>query len=161
LCFFPEKTPTEFLKRHLKDYLKSGDIVTKNGKVIGKHKGLPLYTIGQRRIGVGGLNEPLEVIEKNIESNQLIVSEVKGKKVNKVFVRDMTWINPAVAAIRKSLHLKCRTRSLSPLKKGKFTPREDGGFFEFSKPQSPLSPGQSLVLYKGDEVVGGGIISLF
>ncbi|MBU2213798.1 tRNA 2-thiouridine(34) synthase MnmA, partial [Patescibacteria group bacterium] len=64
LCFFPEKTPKEFLIRHLGDFLKSGEIIRRDGTVVGIHKGLPLYTIGQRRIGVGGLTDPLEVVDK-------------------------------------------------------------------------------------------------
>ena len=152
LCFFPEKTPVEFLKRHLKKDLKRGNIVTKDGEVVGEHKGLPLYTIGQRRIGVGGLDKPLEVIEKDTENNQLIVAVAGTEKVNKICVQDLNWISSFPQA--KGLKCKCRTRSLSPHKKGEFS----GNAFNFTHPVPPQSPGQSLVLYKGNEVIGGGII---
>ena len=93
LCFFPEKTPLEFLKRHLKNDLESGQIVTKEGKLVGEHKGLPLYTIGQRRIGIGGLEVPLEVIEKDSKNNRLVVAEAGTEKVNTICVQDLNWIS--------------------------------------------------------------------
>ncbi|HCI04157.1 MAG: tRNA 2-thiouridine(34) synthase MnmA [Candidatus Peribacteraceae bacterium] len=153
LCFFPEKTPLEFLKRHLKKDLKQGDIVTKDGKKVGEHKGLPLYTIGQRRIGVGGLEVPLEVIEKDTKNNRLIVAEASTEKVSTICVQDLNWISGIPQA--KGLKCKCRTRSLSPLKKGTYSSNK----FIFSNPQPPQAPGQSLVLYKGNEVLGGGIMT--
>ncbi len=156
LCFFPEKTPLEFLKRHLKNDLESGQIVTKEGKLVGEHKGLPLYTIGQRRIGIGGLEVPLEVIEKDSKNNRLVVAEAGTEKVNTICVQDLNWISSFPQA--KGLKCKCRTRSLSPLKKGVFSLKKDQGIFKLRRPQPPLSPGQSLVLYKGNEVIGGGTI---
>ena len=119
LCFFPEKTPKEFLKRHLGDILKPGEIVRRDGTFVGTHQGLPLYTIGQRRIGVGGLREPLEVVEKDTKNNILIVALAEGDKLNYILVHDLRWIS-----------------------------------------WCPLSPGQSLVLYRGEAVVGGGIMAI-
>jgi len=81
LCFFPEKTPEEFLKRHLSSALKHGEIVRRDGTIVGTHHGLPLYTVGQRRgLGIGGLKVPLEVIEKDVVHNRLLVSD-KGSEL--------------------------------------------------------------------------------
>ncbi|MBU0457932.1 tRNA 2-thiouridine(34) synthase MnmA [Patescibacteria group bacterium] len=166
LCFFPEKEPTEFLKRYLDDSMKEGEIVKRDGTKVGTHKGLPLYTIGQRRIGVGGLASPLEVVEKDIEGNRLIVDDQNTEFVNKVCVRDLSFIN-AVPDDNKPITCECMTRSLSKKKAGRFlfnggkgdkgVKREKGEFI-FSEPQSPQAEGQSLVLYEGNEVIGGGII---
>ncbi|MFH1670523.1 MAG: tRNA 2-thiouridine(34) synthase MnmA [Patescibacteria group bacterium] len=158
LCFFPEKTPKEFLIRHLGDLLKPGDIIRRDGTVVGTHKGLPLYTIGQRRIGVGGLTEPLEVVEKDTENNKLIVEELEGEKMNKIIVHDLRWIswNPPE---NEKTPFDARTRSLSKRKKGTLTFKGRKGTFAFDKPVAPLAPGQSLVLYRGEEVIGGGIMA--
>jgi len=158
LCFFPEKTPKEFLKRHLSDLLKPGDIVRRDGALVGTHKGLPLYTIGQRRIGVGGLTSSLEVVEKDLESNRLIVAELKREKMNNIIVQDLRWIswNPSE---NEEVPFDARTRSLSERKSGSLTYKGDRGSFQLDEALSPLSPGQSLVLYRSEEVVGGGIMA--
>jgi len=158
LCFFPEKTPVEFLKRYLKDAIEPGEIVRRDGTVVGEHKGLPLYTIGQRRIGVGGLATPLEVVEKDTKQNRLIVDEPGESLMNNILVRDLTFIAWAPPE-NEPANVDYRTRSLSPKKSGKLTFEKAQGCFQFSEPQSPLSPGQSLVLYRGEEVVGGGIMT--
>ncbi|MBU0766387.1 tRNA 2-thiouridine(34) synthase MnmA [Patescibacteria group bacterium] len=158
LCFFPEKTPTEFLKRHLGNFLKTGKIVHRDGTVVGTHEGLSLYTIGQRRIGVGGLERPLEVVEKNPESNELIVAYAEEEKMNKIIVQDLHWISLAPSE-NEPLPFDVRTRSLSERKSGSLTYSGNNGSFQFENSLAPLSPGQSLVFYHGEEVVGGGVIS--
>ncbi|MCF7844529.1 MAG: tRNA 2-thiouridine(34) synthase MnmA [Kiritimatiellales bacterium] len=158
LCFFPEKTPKEFLKRYLSKTMKTGKIVKRDGTVIGEHKGLPLYTIGQRRIGVGGLSETLEVVDKNPESNELIVAQAEGEKLNKIVVQDLHWISQAPPE-NEEIPFDARTRSLSKKEGGKFKYKGNTGTFVFKEPRDPLSPGQSLVLYKGEEVIGGGIMA--
>src|SRR3989338_2174563 len=83
LCFFPEKSPEEFLKRHVKESITPGEIIRHDGTIVGEHEGLPLYTIGQRHgLGIGGLKIPLEVVAKDSERNRLIVEE-KGKSLHK------------------------------------------------------------------------------
>lgn len=158
LCFFPEKTPKEFLKRHLSDRIQPGNIVHRDGRIIGTHQGLALYTIGQRHIGVGGLQTPLEVVEKNIERNEMIVADAKGEKVNKICIQDLHWLGD-IPEKNKEHSLTARTRSLSEKRAGSFKCKDNIGTFTFKEPTDPLSPGQSLVLYKGEEVVGGGIIA--
>ncbi len=159
LCFFPEKTPEEFLKRHLKEALQPGEIVRRDGKMVGWHQGLPLYTIGQRRgLKIGGLKIPLEVVAKNTATNQLIVEEKDSEKIPSVELTDLRWISwkpdedsPAA--------FECRMRSLSDRHRGKIQFRKSVGVFTFDQPQSPQAPGQSLVLYRGEEVVGGGVVT--
>ncbi len=156
LCFFPEKEPRAFLQRHLKDAMSPGDIVRRDGTVVGQHQGLPLYTIGQRRIGVGGLQVPLEVVAKNIEQNQLVVAEQGSEYVGSVPLTDVRWVSWQP---EDGMRFECRTRSLSSRHSGIFR-SESGTFsFQFDSQQPPQGPGQSLVLYRGEEVVGGGVMS--
>ncbi|MFA5799818.1 MAG: tRNA 2-thiouridine(34) synthase MnmA [Candidatus Peribacteraceae bacterium] len=158
LCFFPEKTPHEFLKRHLKRAMKPGNIVRRDGKILGKHEGLPLYTIGQRRgLRVGGQRIPLEVVAKDTKGNRLIVAQKGEETMTTVALIDMrfTSLRPKEGV---PVRFECRTRSLSQKKAGTLTLRGEKALFRFAVPQPLQTPGQSLVLYRGEEVVGGGVI---
>ncbi|MBI5156146.1 tRNA 2-thiouridine(34) synthase MnmA [Candidatus Peregrinibacteria bacterium] len=157
LCFFPEKEPKAFLKRHLKDALIHGEIVRRDGTVIGTHEGLPLYTIGQRRgLKVGGLKVPLEVVEKDPQSNRIIVAQQSAESIDEVTLADLRWVSwrPSEG---ETVPFECRVRSLSERKVGQLTIKGNTGLFRFKKAQKRIAPGQSLVLYRGEEVAGGGI----
>lgn len=166
ICFIADNNPDKFLRKNIK--MKPGNIVDDSGKNIGKHAGLALYTIGQRRgINIGGKG-PYFVIGKNLAKNRLIVSNAKtipelyvssGKigqvswvsKKPKMPVRVLSRIryrNPRVNAIIKS------TNNEQP------TTNNKRYIIEFEKPQRAVTPGQSAVFYsKKGEVLGGGIIS--
>ncbi|MFA7682032.1 MAG: tRNA 2-thiouridine(34) synthase MnmA, partial [Candidatus Peribacteraceae bacterium] len=133
ICFFPEKSPKEFLMRYLKNALIPGQIVRKDGTVVGMHKGLPLYTVGQRRIGVGGLSIPLEVVAKDTKENRLLVEEPNKTHCTSIGLRDIHWI--ATPPQEKSpIPFECRVRSLSARVPGSLTYRGDRGNFVFSSP---------------------------
>lgn len=158
LCFFPEKTPKAFLRRYLGESLKPGDIVRRDGTVVGSHEGLALYTIGQRRgLGIGGLRIPLEVVEKNIGSNQLIVSDKGTENCESVQINDLQFVS-WVPDNDTPLPFEYRVRSLSTRKSGVLTKHDDIAEFTFSSRSAPQTPGQSLVLYRGEEVIGGGVM---
>jgi tRNA-specific 2-thiouridylase len=158
LCFFPEKTPQEFLKRHLRDALEPGEIVRRDGTVVGSHEGLPLYTIGQRRgLKIGGLKIPLEVVAKSPARNQLIVNEQGEERVTDIELTELRWVSWQPDA-GEPVPFECRTRSLSTRLRGTLRRNGDSGIFTFLAPQGPQAPGQSLVFYRGEEVVGGGVM---
>jgi len=130
-----------------------GDLVTIEGKVLGKHNGYCNYTIGQRKgLGVAG-GKPLYVIAIDACNNKVIVGD-----------KDQLWSNGLVAdnvhlgTIALPHHLTAKTRSASPAVS--CTADYDGTMLTvmFDEPQSAITPGQSVVLYDGDAVVGGGII---
>lgn len=159
LCFFPEKAPHEFLKRYLDDAITPGRIVRRNGTVVGTHQGLPLYTIGQRRgLGIGGLAIPLEVVGKNAECNELIVSEQGSEKLGYVELSDVRFVSWKPEE-DTDVPFECRVRSHSPRMHGILRYSGNLGRFHFSIPQPPQASGQSLVLYRGEEVVGGGVMT--
>lgn len=158
LCFFPEKSPDAFLRRHLKDVLAPGEIVRRDGTVVGSHEGLPLYTVGQRRgLGVGGLKIPLEVVAKDAATNRLIVSDKDAERVTSVELSDVRWISWAPDAAEET-PFEARLRSLSPRVRGSLRMHAGGATFTFDSPLPPTTPGQSLVFYRGEEVVGGGVM---
>jgi tRNA-specific 2-thiouridylase len=155
LCFFPEQGPSAFLKRYLKK-AKAGDIVKRDGSVVGKHHGIPFYTIGQRRgLGIGGLQIPLQVVAKDTRRNRLVVGEKGRETCNQLTLTDLHFISGKPP---KDGRFMCRTRSLSAKKKGSFTLKNATAMFTFDQPESLQSPGQSLVLYRGNKIVGGGLI---
>ena len=158
LCFFPEKTPQPFLKRHLEDSLQSGNIVKRDGTVVGTHQGLPLYTQGQRRIGVGGLQIPLEVVAKNTAANELIVADQGAEPCNAVTLADIRWVSWQPSQ-NEVIDFECRTHSHGKRVHGQLKWNGSKGSFRFHKPQAPQAPGQSLVFYRGEEVVGGGVMN--
>ena len=157
ICFITSKYYGDFLKKHLK--LKSGDIIDASNNILGKHKGLPLYTIGQRRdIGIGGTG-PYFVVGMNRRKNQLVVSNNKNDKnlfAKELTVKKVNWISGSVPKLPLKIKAKARYRmkecSAAVNKvNNKYT-------VKFSKPQRAIMPGQSIVFYKNDEVLGGGII---
>ncbi len=156
LCFFPEKTPEAFFKRYLRDALVPGNIVRRDGTVVGTHEGLPLYTVGQRRgLGIGGLKIPLEVVSKNAVDNTLIVSEKGSEQTRTVEVSDLRFVSWKP---EDAMPFEARVRSLSQRLPGKLHISGDHGTFTFDAAVSPQAPGQSLVLYRGQEVIGGGVM---
>jgi tRNA-specific 2-thiouridylase len=158
LCFFPEKSPHDFLRRHLGEALQPGEIVRRDGTVVGTHQGLALYTVGQRRgLGVGGLKIPLEVVAKDPTRNRLIVADKETEKTATISVRDFSWVSWKPSEGEETA-FEGRTRSLSPKIGGSFRYAGTTGVFTPTTPLPPQSAGQSLVLYRGEEVIGGGVI---
>lgn len=158
LCFFPEKTPRAFLRRHLPNAIVPGAIVHRDGHIVGTHQGIPLYTIGQRKgLGIGGLRVPLEVIAKDVSRNQLIVAEQHTELIRSVGVHELHWI-AATPPKNGEMALECRVRSLSPRLRGTLSFKDSLGVFVFEEPISPQAQDQALVLYHGEEVLGGAFI---
>lgn len=158
LCFTPEKYPEGFLRRNLK--LKKGKTVNTSGKVIGKHEGLPLYTIGQRRgINIGG-DGPYYVTGKDLKKNILMVTN--NEKDAALFRSEMTvekvnWISLSPKNKAKIL-VKTRYRNLAVSAIIKLTNNKSCKVI-FATPQKAISPGQSAVFYKPNgELWGGGVI---
>lgn len=159
VCFYPEKTYFGFLERYLKpekDY-QEGEIKDSQGKVLGEHKGLPFYTVGQRKgIGIGG-GPALYVNKVDKLSNAIIVGSEEELAVNEIIVRELNFISGKAPSEDDVYQVKIRSH-------GAFTParikkRGDRYQVSFKEPQMAVMAGQSLVLYKDRELIGGGIMS--
>ncbi len=158
LCFFPEKTPDAFLKRHLESAMRPGNIVRRDGTVVGTHNGMPLYTVGQRRgLGIGGLKIPLEIVEKRPASNEIVVEPKESERIAAIELSDVRFVSWKPEEGEET-PFECRVRSLSARIRGSLRVTGSTGRFSFETPVSPLAPGQSLVLYRGEEIVGGGVM---
>ncbi|HLN18739.1 MAG TPA: tRNA methyl transferase PRC-barrel domain-containing protein, partial [Patescibacteria group bacterium] len=165
VCFLTDDNYRNFLKRHLpKKYFQSGVIVDKNGKKIGRHGGLINYTIGQRKgINQTGFRDdnkqPLYVIGFNAEKNELIVGQDKDLLKKEVIVENISWVSDW--AKKKALankNLKARIRYRHNPASCKLRLSSGKLKISFSISQRAIVPGQSLVIYCGQEVLGGGII---
>lgn len=163
ICFIPQNNYQEFIRQRAKNRLVSGDILNSEGDIIGRHEGVAFYTIGQRR-GLGiATGKPLYVISIDPIRNAIIVGD-KGLLYSKrLTAKSMNWVS--MPCITSKIELMARIRYLhkevkafvSPLRKEN-TPDNDMVSVEFCEPQQAITPGQSVVFYKDDEIVGGGII---
>jgi len=167
ICFVPT-TIDYFLKKYLKP--KPGIIMTKDGKKIGEHEGLPFYTIGQRK-GIKLPGGPFYVLNKNLKKNQLFVSKDKNDLYKKeLFVKNVNWIHPVKSPPRSRggvahgefnrVKVKAKIRYRSAMAPATITkyPNSKLYILKFNKPQRAITPGQSVVLYRGEVLLGGGII---
>ena len=157
LCFFPEREPAAFLERHC-TRTSLGPVKRADGTVIGTHRGLPFYTIGQRkRLGIGGLSTPLHVIRKEYKSNTIFVAPSGDDYESELSVCTLSWIRGFPPAPRE-FESDARISSQGVKHRGTLTFSGASGRFRFSERLRGIAPGQSIVFYKDEEVLGGGVI---
>lgn len=159
VCFYPEKTYFGFLERYMKpeeDY-QEGEIINLEGKVLGKHRGLPFYTIGQRKgIGIGG-GPALYVNKVDKIKNAIIVGSEDDLACSEIFIRECNFLSGEDPSEEEEYMAKIRSH-------GAFTPariKKEGEGYRvfFDLPQQAVMAGQSLVLYKNGELIGGGLMT--
>ena len=154
VCFLGEFDITDFLKKYIKT--KKGKVMRVDGKIIGEHEGVMFYTIGQRHGFSPGGGVPYYIVAKDIKKNILIVSDKAGESEfykKEVEIEDVNWISGKAPAQNKTY--KARIRYRQPLQICKI---KNSNRIIFTKPQRAVTSGQSLVLYDGKEMLGGGII---
>lgn len=161
LCFIPDGDTAGFLSSRMDQ--PSGPILdAASGSVLGEHKGLGVYTVGQRKgLGIHGkkgahTGKPRFVLELRVADNTLVVGEAAQLAKAGMRVDELNWIAPGFpekATVQyRSTHRGCGSRLEGS--------REDEEIsVHFDEPQSALSPGQAAVFYEGDEVLGGGTIA--
>jgi len=138
--------------------LRPGMIVDQQGKVLGRHTGLPRYTIGQRRgLGIAS-NRPLYVVKIDAAANQLIVGEENELYTKKLHAVGANFLSSEPIADGSYLQAQIRYRAHPiPVRFKRIT--ADQFTLVFDKPQRAVAPGQLAVLYQGDRLLGGGTIS--
>lgn len=162
ICFIGERRFSDFLKQYLP--AQPGKIKTPDGDTIGEHQGLMYHTIGQRQgLGIGGLKnypeEPWFVAEKDLENNVLVA--VQGTSHDLLFsnwlsASDIFWINEPVE-LPYRCHAKVRYRQGDQACTIE-SDGSDGYLIRFDEPQRAVTPGQSVVFYKDEVCLGGGVI---
>jgi tRNA-uridine 2-sulfurtransferase len=161
ICFIGEVDIKEFLKKRIP--ANEGDVVNKDGRVLGTHEGVAYYTIGQRH----GFNVteyvglPLYVVGKDVEKNELIVGFAGEALKDEFDVGQLTWIAetvPESLIAGNALECDIRVRHLGELHSGNISINNNGVKAKVANPIFGIAPGQSAVFYVGEELIGGGII---
>lgn len=157
ICFVPDDNYKGFLAEKAPASLQPGNIVDITGNIVGQHQGLPLYTVGQRK-GLGiAAEKPLYVVKLDFATNQVIVGSNEDVFSSELIAEDLNFITidqleqPITVSAKIRYGLREGIAVVTPLPEGRVHVR-------FSEPQRAITPGQSVVFYDGDRVVGGGII---
>ncbi len=154
ICFISEKNYRTFLSQR---FLSTpGDVIDAQGKILGRHQGIPGYTVGQRH-GLGlASGEPLYVIRMEPENNKVILGREKELYSHNVTTRPLSWItnNPPTEPITITAKIRYKSKEAEAT----IFPKGDSATILFPQPQRAVTPGQAIVFYRGNELLGGGII---
>jgi tRNA-specific 2-thiouridylase len=159
LCFAPAGDAGAFVRTHAPALVREGELVDAEGRVLGRHDGAFAFTVGQRR-GLGvTLGVPAYVVEVDAASNRVVVGPEELLSRRGLVADRATWVAgspPDVGPFEADVRIRYRGQDAPAV----ITPGPDGGSFEveFRTPQRAVAPGQSAVIYRGDEVRGGGRI---
>ena len=160
ICFVTQGDYRTFLTEEAPQALRPGPFLDPEGRKIGEHRGIAFYTPGQRK-GLGiALGERLYVKEVNPETNAVVLGRAEDLSRQTCTVHDVNWLTGVVPETLDQVDIKYRYAS--PAVSGRVRQHTTGTLsIEFQEPQQALSPGQSLVLYQANRVLGGGIIRPF
>ncbi len=160
ICFVTQGDYRTFLTEEAPQVLRPGPFLDPEGRKIGEHRGIAFYTPGQRK-GLGiALGERLYVKEVNPDTNAVVLGRAEDLSRQTCTVHDLNWLTGTAPETVEQVDIKYRYAS--PAVPGRVRRHPTGTLtIEFQEPQQALSPGQSLVLYQGARVLGGGIIQPF
>ncbi|MFH1459079.1 MAG: tRNA 2-thiouridine(34) synthase MnmA [Candidatus Omnitrophota bacterium] len=159
ICFIPDRDYAGFIKKHIPNYVPhAGNIVTPEGEVLGRHKGIIHYTIGQRK-GLGiAHNEPLFVCGFDVKKNQVVVTTNKNLGASTFLVREVSFMHRKYLRDDFIVRVKIRYHHIPQTARVK---RIGSKIVQvkFKNLQRAITPGQGAVFYKNDLVLGGGVIA--
>jgi tRNA-specific 2-thiouridylase len=158
ICFIPSNRYSEFLKEYIPEAIAPGPILNQDGEVIGEHKGIVFYTIGQRRwIGVPD-KTPFYVIKIDAARNAIIVGKKECGFSDELTAENVNFIT--MEKLERPMRIEAKIRYLHTRAWATISPLDQEGKVKvkFDKPQWAVTPGQAVVFYRSDTVVGGGTI---
>jgi tRNA-specific 2-thiouridylase len=154
ICFISQKNYGSFLSQRFPSL--PGEVVDTQGRKLGQHRGIPFYTIGQRH-GLGlASGKPLYVIKIEPESNRIVLGPEEELYSQKLTAHKLNWLSGTTP--RAPATVKAKIRYKSKEAEAILFPRDDSVDVHFTQPQKAVTPGQAVVFYNVDEVLGGGII---
>lgn len=161
ICFIPDGDYAAFIENRIGKTFPKGDFILTDGKIMGKHNGHICYTIGQRK-GLGvSYTEPLFVVKKDISNNQIVLGTQDKLFSESLVAQDVNFISIDEKDVTKPIKVLAQTRYHQEATPATVTCIGDGrAEVVFDEPKRAISPGQAVVFYDGDYVVGGGCISL-
>ena len=153
ICFVPNGNYADIVRQLRPEAGEAGEIVDLSGQVLGRHKGLIHYTVGQRRgIDIGGQADPLYVVRLEPAARRLVVGPREALGIAATELSEVNWLGGAVPPDGLSVEVKVRSAA-APV-----PARWIGGEVRFDRPEYGVAPGQACVAYDGDRVLGGGWI---
>ncbi len=162
ICFVPNGNYAAVIEKLRPGSADPGDIVDMEGHVLGQHRGVIHYTIGQRRgLGIGGLEDPLYVVKLDADLKRVVVGPKEALSTRIVPLREINWLGDVPMNSRKEWSLMVKVRSTRPPREAILRPlSETEAEVELLSPEEGVSPGQACVFYEpaGTRVLGGGWI---
>lgn len=154
LCFISEKDYHAFLGQRFSSV--PGDVMDTQGTILGHHRGIAFYTVGQRH-GFGlASNAPLYVARMEPENNRVVLGSEEELYSREVTASNLSWLAGELPSEPIAMAAKIRYKSARA--EAELFPKVDSVDIRFSQPQWAATPGQAIVFYRGDELLGGGII---
>ena len=158
ICFVTSDSYRDLINKLKPDLNVEGNFIDCLGNIIGKHKGIANYTVGQRKgLGVGGSEHPLYVININKDKNEIILGKQRLLKKNKISIDKVNWLDDSID--KNNLICSAKIRSTQPEALGRLEVTRTGLMFTFDDEIITTSPGQACVFYKNEQVLGGGWIT--
>ncbi|MGP3696273.1 tRNA 2-thiouridine(34) synthase MnmA [Rhodobacter sp. NSM] len=162
ICFVPNGNYAAVIEKLRPGAADPGEIVDLSGRVLGEHRGVIHYTIGQRRgLGIGGLGDPLYVVRLDPERRQVVVGPKEALSTRIIPVREINWLGDAPLTTRPDWHVLAKVRSTRAPREAVIRPISDHeAEVELIAPEDGVSPGQACVFYEptGSRILGGGWI---
>jgi len=160
ICFVPDDDYASFVRQRLEVPIKPGDFVDLAGNKLGRHEGIIHFTVGQRK-GLGvTFGKPMFVVGLNPERNEVVLGEDRDVYTDTLWANDLNWIS--IPDLIEPLKVKAKIRYNSSGAEATIFPGEIGSGYgvmvRFDEPQRAVTPGQAVVFYQGNLVVGGGKI---
>ena len=161
ICFVASGGYASVVERLRPGAAAPGEIIDLQGRVLGNHRGVMHYTIGQRRgLGVGGRDDPLYVVRLEPETRRVVVGPVEALACRSVPVRDVNWLAGEDRIAPHGVAVEVKLRSAQIPVPAVVHPASDGGaVVTLAEPQLGVAPGQAAVFYRGSRVLGGGWIT--
>ena len=158
ICFVPDGDYLAFLERYGGKHYPQGNFLDLQGNIVGQHKGAAGYTLGQRK-GLGiAMGAPVYVCAKDMDANTVTVGPNEALFHRALLANDWNWIS--ISDLTEPIRVQAKARSRMTEQSAWVYPEADGcARVEFDEPQRAITPGQAVVLYDGDTVVGGGTIT--
>ncbi len=158
ICFVPDGDYVAFMEHYTGKQYSPGDFLDLSGKTVGKHRGAVAYTLGQRK-GLGlAMGQPVYVCGKDMKNNTVTVGPNASLFASTVLARDFNWVS--ISGISEPMAVTARARYNQKEQPATVYPGQNGLIrVVFDQPQRAMTPGQAVVLYLGELVIGGGTIA--
>ena len=158
ICFVPDGDHGRFLAQYRGRPLPEGKVLNEQGEVLGVHRGAARYTVGQRK-GLGvALGAPAYVVRKDVKENTVTLGPERSLYSRSLFAEEVNWLS--IPAPEGPLRVRAKTRYRQEEREATVYPCGEGRFrLAFDEPQRAVTPGQAVVLYEGETVLGGGTIA--